>query len=114
MDIYSNWILKERILTTNIWSRELSKFVVDVFLAQRVFLIIAIFALCENTGANVDEVAKAIGTDNRNGLNFGQNSVGFGEVCFQKDILNLLYLCRYFTLAKVAVYWLQVVKLNDY
>ena len=113
-DIYANWIPREKILATKIWSSELSKLTANAFLAQRVSSINAISALCEKTGADVDEVAKAIGMDSRIGPKFLKASVGFGGSCFQKDILNLVYLCRHFNLPEVADYWEQVVKMNDY
>ncbi len=112
--IYSRWIPRERILTTNLWSSELSKLTANAFLAQRVSSINSISALCEATGANVDEVARAIGTDSRIGPKFLKASVGFGGSCFQKDILNLVYLCEHFGLREVAAYWEQVVAMNDY
>lgn len=114
VDIYANWIPRERIITTRIWSSELSKLTANAFLAQRVSSINAMSALCERTGADVDEVATAIGMDSRIGPEFLKASVGFGGSCFQKDILNLVYLCRHFNLPEVAEYWEQVVKLNDY
>lgn len=114
VDVYANWIPRERLLTTNLWSSELSKLTANAFLAQRVSSINAISALCEATGADVDEVAAAIGTDSRIGPKFLKSSVGFGGSCFQKDILNLVYLCEYFGLPEVAAYWEQVVKMNDY
>lgn len=114
VDIYARWIPRNRLLTTNIWSSELSKLTANAFLAQRVSSINAISALCEVTGADVDEVAAAIGTDSRIGPKFLKASVGFGGSCFQKDILNLVYLCEYFGLPDVATYWEQVVKMNDY
>lgn len=114
VDIYANWIPRERIITTRIWSSELSKLTANAFLAQRVSSINAMSALCERTGADVDEVATAIGMDSRIGPKFLKASVGFGGSCFQKDILNLVYLCRHFNLPEVADYWEQVVKLNDY
>lgn len=113
-DVYSRWIPRERILTTNLWSSELSKLTANAFLAQRVSSINAISALCEATGADVDEVARAIGTDSRIGPKFLKASVGFGGSCFQKDILNLVYLCEHFGLREVAAYWEQVVTMNDY
>jgi len=113
-DIYANWIPRERIITTRIWSSELSKLTANAFLAQRVSSINAMSALCERTGADVDEVATAIGMDSRIGSKFLKASVGFGGSCFQKDILNLVYLCQHFNLPEVAEYWEQVVKLNDY
>lgn len=112
--IYARWIPRERILTTNLWSSELSKLTANAFLAQRVSSINAISALCEATGADVDEVARAIGTDSRIGPKFLKSSVGFGGSCFQKDILNLVYLCEHFGLPDVATYWEQVVMMNDY
>lgn len=112
--IYANWIPKERIIATRIWSSELSKLTANAFLAQRISSINSISALCERTGADVDEVAHAIGMDSRIGSKFLRSSVGFGGSCFQKDILNLVYLCRHFNLPEVADYWEQVIKLNDY
>ena len=112
--IYANWIPRERILTTRIWSSELSKLTANAFLAQRISSVNSISALCEQTGADVDEVAHAIGMDSRIGAKFLKSSVGFGGSCFQKDILNLVYLCRHFNLPEVADYWEQVIKLNDY
>lgn len=112
--IYGRWIAKDRILTTNLWSSELSKLTANAFLAQRVSSINAISALCEATGADVDEVSRAIGTDSRIGPKFLKASVGFGGSCFQKDILNLVYLCEHFGLREVAQYWEQVVVMNDY
>ena len=114
VDVYANWVPRERLLTTNLWSSELSKLTANAFLAQRVSSINAISALCEATEADVDEVASAIGTDSRIGPKFLKASVGFGGSCFQKDILNLVYLCEYFGLPEVAEYWEQVVKMNDY
>ena len=114
VDVYSHWLPKERILTTNVWSSELSKLTANAFLAQRVSSINAISALCEKTGANVDEIASAIGTDTRIGSKFLKASVGFGGSCFQKDILNLVYIARSYGLEEVANYWEQVIKLNDY
>ena len=114
VNIYANWVPRERLLTTNLWSSELSKLTANAFLAQRVSSINAISALCEATEADVDEVARAIGTDSRIGPKFLKSSVGFGGSCFQKDILNLVYLCEYFGLPEVANYWEQVVAMNDY
>ena len=113
-EIYSNWVPEDRIITTNLWSSELSKLTANAFLAQRISSINAISALCEETGAHVDEVARAIGTDSRIGPKFLKSSVGFGGSCFQKDILNLCYLCRYFRLPEVAEYWEQVIRMNEY
>lgn len=112
--IYGRWVAREKILTTNLWSSELSKLTANAFLAQRVSSINAISALCEATGADVDEVSRAIGTDSRIGPKFLKASVGFGGSCFQKDILNLVYLCEHFGLREVAKYWEQVVTMNDY
>ena len=112
--IYRNWVPEESIITTNLWSSELSKLTANAFLAQRISSINAISALCEATGADVDEVARAIGTDSRIGPKFLKSSVGFGGSCFQKDILNLTYLCGHFGLPEVASYWSQVVEMNDY
>lgn len=114
VDVYAHWVPRERILTTNIWSSELSKLTANAFLAQRISSINAISALCEATGANVDEVAHAIGTDSRIGPKFLKSSVGFGGSCFQKDILNLVYLCEFFGLPEVADYWNKVIQMNDY
>ncbi|RPJ32971.1 MAG: UDP-glucose 6-dehydrogenase [Verrucomicrobiaceae bacterium] len=114
VSIYARWIPRERIITTNLWSSELSKLVANAFLAQRISSINSISALCEATGADVDEVARAIGSDSRIGPKFLKSSVGFGGSCFQKDILNLVYLCESFGLPKVADYWRQVVELNDW
>ncbi|MDB6134123.1 MAG: nucleotide sugar dehydrogenase [Verrucomicrobiales bacterium] len=112
--IYNRWVPRERILTTNLWSSELSKLVANAFLAQRISSINSISALCERTGADVDEVARAIGTDSRIGPKFLKASVGFGGSCFQKDVLNLTYLCEHFGLPEVAHYWDQVIKMNDW
>lgn len=114
VDVYAHWLPQERIITTNVWSSELSKLTANAFLAQRVSSINAISALCEQTGANVDEIAKAIGADSRIGSKFLKASVGFGGSCFQKDILNLVYIARSYGLEEVADYWEQVIKLNDY
>jgi len=114
VDIYSTWVPNDRIITTNLWSSELSKLVANAFLAQRVSSINAISELCEVTGANVDEVAHAIGYDSRIGSKFLKASVGFGGSCFQKDILNLVYIARSYNLNEVADYWDQVIKLNDH
>jgi UDPglucose 6-dehydrogenase len=105
---------RDRIITTNLWSSELSKLVANAFLAQRISSINSISALCEATGADVDEVANAIGKDSRIGPKFLKASVGFGGSCFQKDILNLVYLCEHFGLPEVAHYWESVVKMNDW
>ncbi len=112
--IYEHWLPKERILQTNVWSSELSKLVANAFLAQRVSSINSISALCEKTDANVDEVSRAIGFDSRIGSKFLKSSVGFGGSCFQKDILNLVYIAKSFGLQEVADYWEQVIIMNDY
>jgi UDPglucose 6-dehydrogenase len=114
VDIYANWVPKEKILTTNVWSSELAKLASNAMLAQRISSINSLSALCEKTGANIDELSKAIGMDHRIGPNFLKASVGFGGSCFQKDILNLVYLCKYYGLEEVAEYWHQVVKINNY
>ena len=114
VSVYANWVPRERIITTNLWSSELSKLVANAFLAQRISSINSISALCEATGADVDEVARAIGTDSRIGPKFLKASVGFGGSCFQKDILNLVYLCESFGLPEVAAYWNHVIRINDW
>lgn len=114
VEVYSNWVPKERILTTNVWSSELSKLVANAFLAQRVSSINAISELCEKTGADVTEVSKAIGMDSRIGSKFLKASVGFGGSCFQKDILNLVYIAKSYGLNEVADYWEQVIIMNDH
>lgn len=113
-DIYAHWVPREKIIQTRLWSSELSKLTANAFLAQRISSINSISALCEVTGADVDEVAYAIGTDSRIGPKFLKASVGFGGSCFQKDILNLVYLSEYFGLPEVAAYWDQVIIMNDY
>jgi UDPglucose 6-dehydrogenase len=112
--VYQRWVPSDKIITTNLWSSELSKLVANAFLAQRISSINSISALCEATGADVDEVARAIGTDSRIGPKFLKSSVGFGGSCFQKDILNLVYLCQSFGLPDAAEYWRQVIHLNDW
>jgi UDPglucose 6-dehydrogenase len=113
-DIYRVWIANNKIITTNLWSSELSKLASNALLAQRVSSINSLSALCEKTGAKVDEVALAVGMDSRIGPKFLKPSVGFGGSCFKKDILNLVYLCRFFKLYEVAEYWENVIKINDY
>ena len=112
--VYANWIPREQILTTNVWSSELSKLTANAFLAQRVSSINALSELCEKTGADVNEVAKAIGMDSRIGPKFLKASVGFGGSCFQKDILNLVYIAKSYGLHEVADYWEQVIIMNDH
>jgi UDPglucose 6-dehydrogenase len=114
VDIYANWIPREKIITSNLWSAELSKLVANAFLAQRISSINSISALCEKTEANAAEVARAIGTDSRIGSKFLNASVGFGGSCFKKDILNLVYICEHYGLHEVAQYWEHVVKMNEY
>ncbi len=112
--IYSHWIEKEKIITTNLWSAELSKLTANAFLAQRISSINSISALCEATGADINEVALAIGTDQRIGKEFLKSGPGFGGSCFKKDILNLIYLCNYYGLKEVSDYWQKVLDLNDW
>ena len=114
VDIYKNWIPSEKILTTNVWSSELAKLASNAMLAQRISSINSLSALCEKTEADINDLSEAIGMDHRIGPHFLKSSVGFGGSCFQKDILNLVYLCIYFGLEEVAEYWHQVVKINDY
>jgi len=112
--VYKHWVPSDRILTTGLWSSELSKLTANAMLAQRISSINSISALCETTGADVSEVARAIGMDRRIGSAFLNASVGFGGSCFQKDILNLVYLCEQFNLPEVAAYWNQVVIMNEW
>jgi UDPglucose 6-dehydrogenase len=113
-EIYANWVPRERILTTDVWSSELSKLVANAFLAQRISSINAIAALCEKTEADVTQVARAVGMDPRIGPKFLNASVGFGGSCFKKDILNLVYICRYYGLNEAAGYWMGVIDINEY
>jgi len=113
-EIYASWVPRERIITTSLWSSELSKLVANAFLAQRISSINAISSVCEATGADIDEVAHVIGRDSRIGSKFLKASIGFGGSCFQKDILNLVYLCDHFGLSEVAAYWEHVVRMNDH
>ena len=112
--IYENWVPKNKILTSNVWSSELSKLVANAFLAQRISSVNSISALCEKTEANIEEVTQAIGKDSRIGPKFLKSSVGFGGSCFQKDILNLVYIAESYGLTEVSEYWHQVVKINNY
>ncbi len=114
VDIYAHWVPKEQILTTNVWSSELSKLTANAFLAQRVSSINAMSEICEKTGADVNEVAKAIGMDSRIGPKFLKASIGFGGSCFQKDILNLVYIAKSYGLYEAANYWEQVIIMNDH
>ena len=114
VNIYAHWVPREKILTTNLWSSELTKLTANAFLAQRISSINSISALCERTGADVDEVAFVMGKDHRIGPKFLKASIGFGGSCFKKDILNLVYLCGYYGLPEVAAYWESVVKINEW
>ncbi|MGQ3686182.1 MAG: nucleotide sugar dehydrogenase [Candidatus Loosdrechtia sp.] len=114
VDIYANWIPRERIITCDVWSAELSKLVANAFLAQRISSVNSISALCEKTEADIKMVSHAIGTDSRIGSKFLNASVGFGGSCFKKDILNLVYICEHYGLHEVAQYWESVVKINEY
>ena len=114
VEIYSRWIPKDKILTTNVWSSELSKLVSNAMLAQRISSINSISALCEKTGAKVDEVSVAVGMDKRIGPSFLNSSIGFGGSCFKKDILNLVYISKHYGLNEVAEYWENVIRINDY
>eukprot|EP00963_Diacronema_lutheri_P001101 scaffold68_cov340-Pavlova_lutheri.AAC.54 len=114
VSVYAHWIPRERILTSNLWSAELAKLTANAMLAQRISSVNAISALCEVTGADVEEVARCVGTDSRIGGKFLRSSVGFGGSCFQKDILNLVYICECNGLKEVAEYWRQVILMNNY
>ncbi len=114
VNIYKNWVSEEKILKTNIWSSELSKLTANAFLAQRVSSINSISALCEKTGADITEVAKAVGMDYRIGKHFLKSGPGFGGSCFKKDILNLVYICKLYGLNEVANYWKEVLKINNW
>lgn len=112
--IYTHWVPREKIITTSLWSSELTKLVANAFLAQRISSINSISALCEKTGADIDQVSHAVGRDRRIGERFLKSSIGFGGSCFKKDILNLVYLCDHYGLPEVARYWESVVLINDY
>jgi len=114
VELYARWVPRDRILTTNLWSAELAKLAANAFLAQRVSSINSISAICECTGADIHEVARAVGMDSRIGARFLRAGVGFGGSCFRKDILNLAYLAEHFGLPEVAAYWQQVVTVNDF
>lgn len=114
VDIYARWVPREKILTTNVWSSEMSKLIANAMLAQRISSMNSVSALCERTGADVREVSRAVGMDSRIGAKFLRPGVGFGGSCFKKDILNLVYLCETYNLPEVAAYWEQVVKMNEY
>ena len=113
-EIYLNWVTKDKIIKTNLWSSELAKLAANAFLAQRISSINSISAICEATGADIKEVSKAIGTDSRIGSKFLESGPGFGGSCFKKDILNLVYLSEFFGLNEVANYWESVVRINDW
>ena len=112
--IYLRWVDEEKIITSNLWSSELSKLIANAFLAQRISSINSVSAICESTGANVKEVAKAVGTDSRIGEKFLNSGPGFGGSCFKKDILNLVYICKSLGLNEVALYWNGILKINDW
>ncbi len=112
--IYERWVPRDKLITTNLWSSELSKLVSNAFLAQRISSINSISGLCEVTGADIDEVARAVGMDSRIGSKFLRAGIGFGGSCFRKDILNLVYLCEHFGLQPVADFWQQVIDINDF
>lgn len=114
VSVYAHWVPPAQIITTNLWSSELSKLVANAYLAQRVSSINSITALCEATDADIDEISRAIGSDPRIGNKFLKASVGYGGSCFQKDILNLVYICDTFGLKEVSEYWHQVVLMNDH
>ncbi len=114
VDVYAHWVDADKILTTNVWSSELSKLTANAFLAQRISSVNAMSELCEKTGADINEVARAIGMDSRIGPKFLKSSVGFGGSCFQKDILNLVYIAKSYGLNEVANYWEQVIIMNDH
>ena len=113
-EIYIRWVKKEKIITTNLWSSELSKLIANAFLAQRISSINSVSAICESTGANVEEVALAVGKDSRIGEKFLKSGPGFGGSCFKKDILNLVYICKSLGLREVAEYWDEIIKINDW
>jgi UDPglucose 6-dehydrogenase len=114
VEVYAHWVEKSKIITSNVWSAELSKLAANAFLAQRISSINSITALCEKTEADISEVASAVGRDDRIGGRFLKPSVGFGGSCFKKDILNLVYLCEHYGLSEVAQYWENVIRINDY
>ncbi len=114
VEIYANWVHRDKIITSNIWSSELSKLVANAFLAQRISSINSISALCEKTEADINEVGNAVGKDSRICNKFLNASVGFGGSCFKKDILNLVYICESYGLNEVAEYWEHVVRINEY
>ena len=111
-DIYLNWVPKDKILKTDLWSSELSKLISNAFLAQRISSINSVSALCEVSGAKINNVAKAVGMDRRIGQDFLKAGPGFGGSCFKKDILNLIYICNHYGLNEVANYWQKVLDIN--
>ena len=113
-DVYAQWVAKEKIITTNVWSAEMAKLAANAMLAQRVSSINSLSAFCEATEADIDEVAKVLGSDSRIGSKFLKAGIGFGGSCFQKDILNLVYLCEHYGLKEVAAYWEQVIAMNEW
>ena len=113
-NIYTRWIKKEKILTTNLWSSELSKLISNAFLAQRISSINSVSAICEATGADIKEVSKAVGFDKRIGKYFLNAGPGFGGSCFKKDILNLIYISKHYGLNEVAEYWQKVIEINTW
>ena len=114
VDVYAHWVAKDKIITTNVWSAEMAKLAANAMLAQRVSSINSLSAFCEATEADIDEVAKVLGSDSRIGPKFLKAGIGFGGSCFQKDILNLVYLCEHYGLHEVAAYWEQVLVMNDW
>ena len=114
VDVYAQWVAKEKIITTNVWSAEMAKLAANAMLAQRVSSINSLSAFCEATEADIDEVAKVLGSDSRIGSKFLKAGIGFGGSCFQKDILNLVYLCEHYGLTEVAAYWEQVIVMNEW
>ena len=113
-EIYLRWVKSDKIITTNLWSSELSKLIANAFLAQMISSINTVSAICESTGANVEEVALAVGKDSRIGEKFLKSGPGFGGSCFKKDILNLVYICKSLGLKEVAAYWEEIIKINDW
>ena len=112
--IYKHWVANEKIITTNLWSSELSKLIANAFLAQRISSVNSISALSEKTDADISEISRAIGTDSRIGSKFLNASIGFGGSCFKKDILNLVYIAKSYGLSEVAEYWKAVISMNEY
>ena len=113
-NIYSFWIDKSKIISTNLWSAELSKLIANAFLAQRVSSINSVTAICEATGSSTKDVSLAVGKDKRIGKHFLNPGPGFGGSCFKKDILNLVYICNHYGLHEVSEYWQQIININDW